>query len=254
MPHDRTDGKNLTLIYHIDSSVSSYPWVLSAAESIFYRNVRTSDVVVVMSEYWRQQFLARGCRNVAKIYVGYDVGKFDYCNRELSDFREKHGIADKPVVFIGNCQRAKGVVDAYEALKGLDVHLVTSGKRRVQLPAKNLELSHSEHNLLTAASDVVVTMSKFNEGWCMVAHEAMLSKTPVIGSGLGGMKELLEGGGQIVCPDFKNLRANVEMVLNDKSTAKRMGVAGHRFVSQFTNERFERAWVELIEGMGKIND
>ena len=46
--------------------------------------------------------------------------------------------------------------------------------------------------MLLQAASVAVTMSKFNEGWCRTAHEAMLCKTPVVGSGMGGMGELLE--------------------------------------------------------------
>jgi len=37
---------------------------------------------------------------------------------------------------------------------------------------------------------LVVCNSKFKEGWCKVAHEAISVGTPVIGSGSGGMQEL----------------------------------------------------------------
>ena len=64
----------------------------------------------------------------------------------------------------------------------------------INIPVVNLSLNYKEYLCLLKASSVVVTMSKFKEGWCLTAHEAMLCKTPVIGSGKGGMRELLEGG------------------------------------------------------------
>ena len=35
-------------------------------------------------------------------------------------------------------------------------------------------------------------MSTFKEGWCRVLHEAAIHGTPILGSGLGGMRELLQ--------------------------------------------------------------
>jgi len=94
---------------------------------------------------------------------------------------------------------------------------------------------------------LVVTMSKFKEGWCRTAHEAMLCKTPVIGSGLGGMKELLEGGKQIVCPDFNSLREKVEYLLNNPGVRKKIGEDGFNFAKNFTFEKFKKDWIDLIK-------
>ena len=99
---------------------------------------------------------------------------------------------------------------------------------------------------LLKASLVVVTMSKIKEGWSITTHEAMLLKTPVIGSGLGGMKELLEGGGQIICQEFKNLKEKVEYLLEHPEIRERMGENGYNFAKNFTKERFEKNWLNLI--------
>ena len=90
-------------------------------------------------------------------------------------------------------------------------------------------------------------MSKFKEGWCRTAHEAMLLKTPVIGSGLGGMRELLKGGGQIICKDFKNLKGKVEYLLSHPDTRKKTGEDGYSFAKKFTLEKFEKEWLNLIQ-------
>jgi glycosyltransferase involved in cell wall biosynthesis len=148
---------------------------------------------------------------------------------------------------MGNCQRIKGVVEVYEHLKKLDVHLVTSGRKEVDIPTLNLNLDDHDYLLLLRSSSVVITMSKFMEGWNRTAHEAMLCKTPVIGSGLGGMKELLEGGKQIICSDFDELKERVLYALDHHE----IGEMGFEFANQFTTKRFNEAWLSVVE---RINE
>jgi len=116
----------------------------------------------------------------------------------------------------------------------------------VNIPALNLNLDYHDYILLLKSSSVVITMSKFMEGWNRTAHEAMLCKTPVIGSGLGGMRELLEGGRQIICDDFEDLEEKVSHVLDHPE----MGEMGFEFVRQFTAKKFNEGWVSAVE---KVN-
>jgi glycosyltransferase involved in cell wall biosynthesis len=115
----------------------------------------------------------------------------------------------------------------------------------VKISAPNLNLSYGEYLLLLKSSSVVITMSTFKEGWNRTAHEAMLCKTPVVGSGLGGMQELLDGGGQIICEDFSQLREKVLYVLDHPE----IGEKGYEFAKQFTIERFNEAWLNLIKNI-----
>jgi len=75
----------------------------------------------------------------------------------------------------------------------------------------------------------------------------MLLKTPVIGSGSGGMEELLEGGKQIICNDFNVLREKVNYLLNNPKIRIQTGKNGFDFAKQFTLERFEEEWLILIK-------
>ncbi len=87
-------------------------------------------------------------------------------------------------------------------------------------------------------------MSKFLEGWNITAHEAMLCQTPVIGSGKGGMRELLEGGGQIICTEFSELPRHIDYALKNQ---QELGFKGYEFASQFTLEKFETEWLNLVD-------
>ena len=85
-----------------------------------------------------------------------------------------------------------------------------------------MKLSFQEYLILLKASTVVLTMSLFKEGWCRVAHEALLLGTPVIGSGAGGMTEVLAQGGGLSCERAENLE-KVERFLKGQNIKVRIG-------------------------------
>ena len=58
-----------------------------------------------------------------------------------------------------------------------------------------INVTFEEYNVLLKNAKGTICMSEFKEGWCRVLHEAAIHGTPILGSGLGGMKELLEIGG-----------------------------------------------------------
>jgi len=171
------------------------------------------------------------------------MSPFSFEGEEVEDFKRRFKLGGKPILYLGNCQRIKGIVEAYGQLKHLEVQLITSGRKEVDLPILNLEVNYRDYLLLLKSASVVITMSKFKEGWNRTAHEAMLCKTPVIGSGLGGMKELLEGGKQIICSDFNDLKEQVSYALDHPE----LGGKGFEFAKQFTVKRFGDEWIRLIE-------
>ncbi len=252
---DRTEGKNIAVIYHHDFSgfpLFARPFFTLFHKPLFFWKLHKMDAIVVISKFWKQYFAEKGYKNIIPIYVGFDLRQYEIRDEEVQAFRVKYRLSGKPIVYLGNCQKAKGVVEAYEALKDLNVHLVTSGARMVDIPARHLDLTHREYLCLLKASSIALAMSKFKEGWCITAHEAMLMKTPVIGSGEGGMRELLEGGRQIICEDFSRLRKLVVSLLDDQATRKKRGEQGYGFAIQFPLERFEQAWRDTVRSV--LND
>jgi len=246
----KTKGKNLVMVHHLSFSgfpLISRPFLNLLKRFFFYPNLQKADAVVTVSEYWKNYLLKRGYKNVYKIYNSFDLSDFNILDKEVLDFKEKYNLQNKPIIYLGNCQKAKGVKESFKVLKDLDVYLVTSGRKQIKIPALNLNLGYKDYLKLLKASSVVITMSKFKEGWCRTAHEAMLLKTPVIGSGLGGMRELLEGGKQIVCKDFRNLKEKVEYLLSYPEIREKMGENGYNFAKEFTLERFEEEWLNLIQ-------
>lgn len=252
----KTKGKNVALIYHIDFSIFGL-WlriVCNFLNIIFLKKLEKFDAIVTISEYWRQYFLDKGYRNVYKIYPGFALKDFDITEAKVRDFKNKYNLLGKTIVYIGNCQKVKGVVEAHQALKTLNVFLVTSGHRAVDIPALHLNLDYKEYLCLLKTSSLVIVMSQFKEGWCMTAHEAMLCKTPVIGSGLGGMKELLNGGKQIICSDFTKLRETVKHLLDNPALMNSIGENGFMYAKEFTDERFRQEWLNMVNKLLGVRD
>lgn len=239
-------GRNIALLHHIDISEIGNYWINRGLARLFLRNVRKCDCVVVVAKFWKEYLESKGIERIKIIPNAFDIEAFAVKEEQVNNFKIKHGLQDKPIIYIGNCQESKGSAEVYESLKSLDVHLVSSGVRKINLPVRTFDLRYSEYILLLSACDVVITMSRFLEGWNRVAHEAMLCRTPVIGSGSGGMRELLEGGGQIICENIKDLPEYLNLAL---ANAASPGENGFRFASQFTVERFNESWLSLIDAL-----
>lgn len=253
LPLDKTKGKNLTIIFHIDSK--DYPLffrpIFHLLKIIFYHNLKKVDAILTMSSFWQDHFLKKGYHNVFKIYTGFNIKDFNLSGEEILEFRRRFNLEKKPIIYIGNSVKKKGVIEVWRSLNDLDAYLVTSGEPQVKLPVLNINSGYKDYLRLLAASEIVITMSKFKEGWCQTAHEAMLCKTPVIGSGKGGMKELLEGGKQIICQEFGELREKVNYLLKHPKIRKEMGESGYNFAKNFTYEKFKKEWLSLIKSLNK---
>lgn len=240
-PHKILEGQQVLLFHHIGGDVPSpYTGINKFLNSRFYKKLDKTDHIVVVSKYWEEFFKKKGFKNIKVIYNPFDLENYQFNSNEVCDFKLKYDLQDKPLVYIGNCHELKGVKESYKSLKDLDVNLVTSGRKRASIPVVNLNLKFREYLLLLKASSVVVTMSRFPEGWCRTAHQSMLCQTPVIGSGLGGMKELLEGGNQLICTDFNQLKSYVEYAIENPE----LGDYGYKFASgdEFHIKTFNKKW------------
>lgn len=198
--------------------------------------------LIVIAQYWRDFYAGLGFKSIELLYCGFNPSEFHIAETEVEAFKDQHGLQGKKVVYIGNAQRKKGADLVYEALKDSDYFLVTSGNKDIDLPVLNLNLKHRDYLCLLKAAGLVVTYSQFKEGWNRVAHEAMLLKTPVIGSGAGGMGELLKGGGQGICTTPYDLKKEVDRRFGNAD----LGAQGYEYAKEFTMERFKTKALEIF--------
>lgn len=206
---------NIAVIHHLDSSLSLQPAKLYQyfCDKFLYNHKNRFDRIITVASYWKKRLIADGFTNVSIIYNSFDIKDYTFSKKTIDDFKIKYNLTGKPIVYLGNCQKLKGVVESFNALKNIDAIFVTSGVKDVELPVENLFLCFEEYKILLSSADVVLTMSKFNEGWNRTAHEASLCGTPVIGSGAGGMGELLEIAEQQKITEYSDLENAVREAL-----------------------------------------
>jgi len=213
------------------------------------RNLEKIDVLVVVSQYWKEFFekekQSSRIKQIEVIYNPFNIGLYTMKKKEMhEEFKKKFGLSSsRPIVYIGNLQKEKGAVETYEALKHLDIEMVASGIAHIDLPIKHLQLSFDEYITLLQISTVSVLMSHIKEGWNRIAHESLLCGTPVVGTGYGGMGELLEKAGQTICRDFTVLpKIVVEKLGNPVVTEET-----YHYVRSFDTTRFEEAWNKILD-------
>jgi len=209
------------------------------------KNLDKIDILVVVSRYWQEHFESLGVdkSKIHTIYNPFEVEKYaPKPKEEIENFRKRLNLSDKPIVYIGNLQEEKGAIGVYHALKHLDIEMVASGIAHIDLPVKHFELSFGEYIMLLQLSSLSVLMSQIKEGWNRVAHESLLCRTPVIGTGYGGMGELLEGSNQTICRDFSKLPQLVEEKLKNPKVSEE----SYNYVALFDTNRFNKAWEEIL--------
>ncbi|MDF1867625.1 MAG: glycosyltransferase family 4 protein [Saprospiraceae bacterium] len=241
------EGTDIAMIHHIDEDARQkslkYKWFYKS----LMKKLKKLDRVVTVSKYWKNYLEQEGCENVVIIYNSFNPSKYYFEANAIADFRNSLGFEkDKPLIYIGNAGNGKGVHEAYEALKDSPYQLVMTGRvnESKHLNVKFLNLPSREYRMLIASCDVVLAMSRMSEGWNRIAHEAMLCKVPVIGTGSGGMKELLEGGEQHISKNFEHLP---DLVKNSLKNKDELGQKGYQYASQFDMDYFQNSWKSLIE-------
>lgn len=237
--------KTVAMIHHLDERKKDIKHRLFSF--LLKKKLRATDLVVTVSAYWEKYLHEIGCKNVKVIYNSFDPSAYATDPETVLKFKIKYGfVADVPIIYIGNASRQKGVYETYEALKNYPYQLVMTGAKNnaSDLPVKFLNLSRNEYISLLHASEVVVTLSTLTEGWNRIAHEAMLCKTPVIGSGKGGMNELLTSGGQKIEDNPKLLADAVKSAIQNRTM---LGEKGFNYVSQYNLEYFKKEWIEAIK-------
>jgi hypothetical protein len=240
----RRAESNILIIHHIDNSYSPLHSKIFQKMNFFALNINRKlfDKTIVVSKYWKSKLVSMNFSNVSVVYNSFNPSEFVITREEKIQFKKKYFSNNKPIIYLGNALVKKGVVQSYKELKNLDVTFVTSGKSQIKIPCLNLNLSYREYLVLLSISDVVLTMSLFLEGWNRTAHEATLLGTVVVGSGKGGMKELLKKSNQFICLEFGDLKRIVKSILSKQIDIE----VDKSFVSDLTKKKFKENWLKIL--------
>jgi len=242
----RPDAKYIGLVHHHDARDDH--GILTRALIVLstHIGIRKVDRLVTVSKFWKQRFTELGAARAEVVYNPFDIEAIDTI--EPGDFLARYDIpSDRPVLYIGMDSPDKGAVDVYEALKDEGYLLVTSGAKKTNIETLNLDLPYEDYLRLLATAALSINLSKIPEGWSRVTHESMLMGTPVIGSGVAGMRELLEDGRQTICTDASELPELVRDLLADPNKMQQMAADGRRYAEGFTIQKFKQDWLDIVD-------
>ncbi len=211
------------------------------------------------------EYFARIDRHVV-IPNGVDTERFRPVDKYLA--RERMGLEyDKIVLYVGRLAPKKGVHTLIKAMKGIDAHLLIAGEGPMEKFLKSYARSIKANNisflgyvsddklpLLYSAADLFVLPSIGGESFGMVLIEALASGTPVIGTEVGGIPEVLMHGrlGMMVPPgDWKKLKESIKSALKKPPEVDRALVESRyswrsvsRAVFEFYNDILSNQTVE----------
>ncbi|AOT09717.1 glycosyltransferase [Pseudoalteromonas luteoviolacea] len=240
--------KNIVLLHHFDPSYSNSLSRLNQAFTFWLLkiNMNKVDKLVVVSNYWKREMEKVGFKDVTIAYNAFEIDKFK--EKKLSDsiFDELKNNG-KLNIYIGNAHPKKGYFKVVDAIGDLSVNLISSGYQNSAPDTDrvtNYTLNYDSYLEMLKSVDLVITYSQFKEGWCRTAHEALLLGTPVVGSGFGGMGELLEFSGQDICASDSELRKVTQQFIKDRSSMKAIDQS---YVESFSIERFNLTWQKIIK-------
>ena len=173
-----------------------------------------SDSVIVLSEFTRNSLVGNYGISLEKIHVipgGVDLRKFGY-NGNKRAIKSQLGLAeDKIILFtVRNLVPRMGLENLIYAMKEIvksteDIFLVIGGEGELRLKLSRLisELKLGDFVQLKGfipeeelpsyyqAADFFILPTKYLEGFGLVTIEAMACGTPVLGTPVGGTKEIL---------------------------------------------------------------
>lgn len=187
----------------------------------------------------------------------------------------KSSESDIVIGLVGRISRLKGqklLLKAFNSLstKHKNIHLVYVGSPPdgQEHFLNNLNLKITEYNLgdkvtvvdfqkevwpIYDALDIVVVPSTEPESFGLVATEAMLSFKPVIGSNLGGLKEIIDDGntGYLFEPkNHEDLEKKLEILISNPELIQKMGLNGNERVKKlFTTEKFVSAIEKVYQSL-----
>jgi len=230
--------------------------------------LRRADLVVPMGRFTKELAIRKGANPDRVIILPFPV--------RWADSTSVAPFPSQPcVLFVGRLAKEKGVhvlleamCQVREAIPSVRLLVAGDGSYRKELEVKVDRLGLRSHvsflgwiedaDLRVAYREawVLVLPSILEEGLGMVLVEAGLMGRPVIGSDLGGIKDIIQYGhnGLLVPPgDSKALAEAILTILTNRNLAQQMGLANLEIARKYLSQRDEaleqvhRAILDLVE-------
>lgn len=222
--------------------------------------------IITISESTKRdtvRLLGVSSERVDVVYCGVDKAFHPLPEGEVASFRQKRGLPERIMLFVGTIEPRKNVarlVEAYSRLREGQVKLVIGGARgwlceEVFARVEELGLTGDvlfpgyipldELPLWYNAAELFVYPSLY-EGFGLPPLEAMACGTPVITSNVSSLPEVVGKAGLTVDPmDSDSLAEAMKQVLSDEALRQSMRERGLARASRFSWAKAARETVEV---------
>ncbi|MBN2018589.1 MAG: glycogen synthase [Candidatus Cloacimonetes bacterium] len=218
--------------------------------------IENADRVVAVSKMMKEDILKYfniDEKKIAVIYNGIDTRKWK--ETLTGHTLKEYGIDEEYVLFVGRTTIQKGMIYLIEAAKDIKAKVVfcTSAPDTPEIEQMLTEKMNETTNTLWInkllkeeqyielySNASVFACPSIYEPFGIINLEAMACKTPVVASKVGGIKEVVVEGetGFFVEPQKpKELAEKINILLNDKSLAKKFGENGRKRVEVYFDWR-----------------
>lgn len=211
--------------------------------------------IVCVSEFVRQDLIARefSPEQLVTVPNGIDMPP----EMTISD--------DNFILFVGRLVGTKGLPYLLRAMKTVDSKLVICGggpdldklqrltgklglKDKVKFPGRVSE--QEKHKLFSSCS--LFVLPSIYESFGIAAAEAMSYGKPIIASNVGGLPEVVNGGGLLANPkDPDDLAKQITFLLNDPEKRKLLGIKAKEIASGYTWDSSAEQMEKVYEGLFK---
>jgi glycosyltransferase involved in cell wall biosynthesis len=224
--------------------------------------------IITISESTKRdtvRLLGVSSEKVDVVYCGVDKAFCPLPEREVASFRQKRGLPERIILFVGTIEPRKNVarlVEAYSRLRDGQVKLVIGGARgwlyeEVFAHVEELELTGDvlfpgyippdELPLWYNAAELFVYPSLY-EGFGLPPLEAMACGTPVITSNVSSLPEVVGEAGLTVDPmDSEGLAEAMNQVLGDGTLRQSMREQGLARAGHFSWAKAARETVGVYQ-------
>lgn len=160
-----------------------------------------------------------------------------------------HEVPDARLIIVGpqlEIERKSFIYFIKNLISSLDLYECIEFKSRVSV---------GELRRLYSKAGVFVLPAIWNEPFGVVFLEAMACETPIIGTSVGGIPEIIDGKdiGLLVKPrDHGDLAKAIIAILSNKNLARQMGLAGrklieHRYTFDMNAKKMYKVYEDVIE-------
>ncbi len=218
-------------------------------------SARKARRIITISESTKRdavRLLGVSSEKVDVVYCGVDKAFHPLPEREVASFRQKRGLPEQIILFVGTIEPRKNVarlIEAYSRLRDRQVKLVIGGARgwlyqEIFACVEELGLTDDvlfpgyippdELPLWYNAAELFVYPSLY-EGFGLPPLEAMACGTPVIASNVSSLPEVVGEAGLTIDPmDSRGLAEAMNQVLSDRALRQSMRERGLARAGRFS--------------------